>query len=245
MPFFVHSLVTLPRSTVARRGRAGLILGKAGDYFKDPAHKAMIRNLTEAGFELHSTCQSNCNFPVGVNIVHVGGLSPSGFATYLRKMAFLLGFGDPHASPSPLEALAAGVAFLQPASLSKSGVWTECKARPGVENVVSQHSALAALGQPYVYNYDPDDVSTLVAAAESAYRHRFASFVPIAHRIESAAAHVCSALVENDALCTCAQARLDGHALDCRGSHYTTVNGDEQHMAWQRTDVPPIFTSVL
>ena len=218
-------------------------MGKVGDYFKDPVHKAMILTLSEAGFELHSTCHSNCNFPAGVNIVQVGSLSPREFATYLRKMSFMLGFGGPGASPSPLEALAAGAAFLQPATLHKSEGWKNCKSRPGVVELDSQHPALATLGQPYVYNYDPGNVSTLVAAAESAYRHRFGSFVPFAHRIEGAAAHVCSALIESESLCTCAQAHLDGHALDCRGSHYTMVN--DSPAAWQRIDVPPVFTSVL
>ena len=241
MPFFVHSLVTLPRNVEAKRGRSGLLLGKMGDYFKSPVHRANILALSEAGFELHSTCNSDCNFPAGANVVRAGRLSPSEFATYLRKMSFLLGFGDPIVSPSPLEALAAGAAFVQPATLHKSENWKNCQSRPGVVDLSSQHSALATLGQPYVYNYDPGNASTLVAAAESAYRHRFASFVPFAHRLEAAAAYVCSALIESESLCTCAHAHLDGHALDCRGSHYTMVNGG----AWQQIDVPPVFTSVL
>ena len=83
-----------------------------------------------------------------------------------------------------------------------------------------QHRPLASLGPPYVYNFDIRNESSLVAAAEQAVRLRFASFVPWAHRLETAVAAVCANLMQHDALCVCA-AQPRNPAFPCTGTMQT------------------------
>ena len=136
-------------------------------------------------------------------------LSPSAFALELRAVAFVLGLERPFDSPTPIEALANGAAFLNPflmhAPISGDKGWARTLSPDSWTGRYLQHRPLASLGPPYVYNFDPENATSLIAVAESACRLRFASYVPFAHRLETAAAAACS-MMQHDALCACAMA---------------------------------------
>ena len=214
LPFFVHSLVTLPPSTQAARPRAGFILGKACSLFKaDQRASQLVAALHSRGFKLHAT--ADC--AIGVPLVVHGLLAPTAFAAALRGVAFVLGLGAPCDSPTPLEGLANGAAFLNP--------WLEKHECPGSGppprgvSRRAQHRPLSSLGAPYVYSYDRNVPNSLVAAAESAIARRFASFVPAAHRLEGAVAAVCANLLQHDSLCVSAAAAEANETLvDAGGS---------------------------
>ena len=218
VPYFPHSRVTLPPSTNAARPRAGFILGKS--CFVVNRHPHIIRALLEHGFELHSvarcphlgghwntsTLSSSTDSPSSPHlnsssasggrngsIITHGLMSPTGFAKALRGMSFLLGVGSISVSPSPLEALANGAAFLNPRNGSHS-----------------QHPPLAAVGAPYVYNYELGVPASVVDAAECAVRARFASYTPLAHMLETTLAAVCANLIDQDAPCACVEAKEAG-----------------------------------
>lgn len=200
VPYFPHSLVTSEPSTNASRPRRGFLLAKSctsqSGLLADPHIRSLVDALLSAGFELHMTARCPPQMGLPKELVSRGMRPPAEFALLLRSMAFLVGIGSIDATPSPLEAIANGAAFLNPRNRSASG---------GPYHY--QHPFIADLGAPYVYNYDIDDASSLVAAAESAWRRRFASYVPPQHRIEAVASSACALLLQDDAPCHCAAAR--------------------------------------
>ena len=161
------------------------------------------------------------------NVVKHNKMLPPEFSQFLRKMAFVVGFGDPKVSPTPLEGLAAGAAFLNPIlNRTDAAHYGYVGGRTGVHAVSSQHAAISMLGAPYVYNYDITDATALITAAERAVKYRFSSYVPSDFRIEGVASFVCAGLLESDAPCSCPIEQRKGDTfLDCRGSMYSTVNG--------------------
>lgn len=178
VPILVHAQV-LYSSTGASRGRKLFIFGKSCDYFL--SSQALIRALANADFELHSSV-AKC-FPQSLPVKIHGVLHPPAFRKLLATMSAVVGFGDPKDSPTPLEGLAVGAAFLN--------AYTDA----GNKAATSQHRPLTEVGEPYVYMYDIHDIPSLVAAAEKAVTNRFASFVPAAHQGDSVAAAVCNHVI--------------------------------------------------
>ena len=160
---------------------------------------------------LHSTASCTHLWPT---VRHHGMMAPREFALLLRRMAFLVGVGAVAVSPSPLEALANGAAYLNPRNQSSSGRGGTSASSGGASAKAYryQHPILAGVGAPYVYNYDVDQPESLVAAAERATRVRFASFVPQQHRLETAIASACANFIDHDAPCACMAARAVGDA---------------------------------
>jgi len=173
---------------------AGLLLGKACEYFQGGGLQ-LISALLNRSFVLHATTKCAA-FPAEI-ITHTG-LTPMPFAKLLGKMAFLVGFADPRVSPTPLEALAQGAAYLHPSD-------------------TNQHPVLRSVGAPYVYNYRTDDPASLVRAALLAVRYPFDSFVPFSNRLETTIAAVATNLVAHDGVCVCLM-KGPGHATACEGS---------------------------
>jgi len=203
--FFIHSQVLLPAMTqitpplIDNSLPAALLLGK-----KCRFPPTIIGRLIDEGFQLHVTCLSKRsrrflveNFPSEyVNrIVNHGRMTPLRFAKLLRyNVTMVIGFGQPYESPTPLEALANGAAFIHP-------IYNNTHDRP-------QHRQLMNLGIPYVYNYELHNdsnqtVEGILRAARLASLpdNRFVSFIPYAHRLESVKAQVCANLIESDAPC--------------------------------------------
>ena len=128
--------------------------------------------------------------------------------TILQKVAMVLGTGIPTDSPTALEALYNGAAFLNPeyAPLHFEDV--------DVFPRTHMHKALKNLGPPYVYNYihsknniradnsKGDDFSTkedmetkissILEVAEQAAAQPFVSYTPADYSYESVKAHVCA-----------------------------------------------------
>ena len=115
-------------------------------------------------------------------------------------MSFALGVGFPLGSPSPLDALASGAAFLNPKF--PAALPGDMTGRGVLHGPVTQNDGLAELSNaPHVVNVDFTTPSTVVDAAEASTRpeNRFASYVPDA--LEEANVHlrVCKALTSTGA----------------------------------------------
>ena len=214
VPFFVHQYVTDPPITeiIPRSRRAVFIFTKlCGELVPD-----VLVALYEAGFELHLQCQRKVAFDLvrwrnptlnevyGNFTFHPFYETPKEFAdNILKKVAMVIGVGDPVDSPTPIEALYNGAAFLNPyyGSWDKNDIIRD-----------SQHQALRNLGPPYVYNYNATFYETLdydhdvdplvrsivenaelVAAAEP-----FITYTPADYSLDAVRSYVCHNIVEYD-----------------------------------------------
>ena len=141
--------------------------------------------------------------PTRKEVQLLGIVPPHEFAATLRRFTFMLGLGDPLASPSPLEALANGVSFLNPRSLADD---------PRAARHPTQHPPLASLGAPYTYSYHIDEPATAVAAARLAARWRFDSFIPYEMTRSATVLRFCTSVIEDVAPCMCASAHASASA---------------------------------
>lgn len=169
----------------AKRGRVGLVLGKRGEFFDDDAIR-VIQALVQKNFTIHTTClHGDCHRVrlIEGTIIH-RKLDPEGYANLMRQASFLLGIGNPIISPSPIIAMANGVAFLNP---RRWGAY--------------QHPLLAKEGEPHVYNIeDFGDIDDIIEKAEASVRdrNRFSSHIPSDYRVENVVDRVCSMMHPND-----------------------------------------------
>ena len=211
VPFFVHQSVTDPVTELIPRSRraAFLFLKRSSDLVPE-----VLVALHDAGFELHLQCITNTSFdPIrqksprldevyGNFTFHPFYKTPQEFAdNILKKVAMVIGFVDPVDSPTPLEALYHGAAFLNPSS----DPWD--MHRDGLILRTTQHKALRNLGPPYVYNYNATynhhDVepmvrsivenAELVAAAEP-----FITYTPADYSLDAVRSFVCHNIIEYD-----------------------------------------------
>lgn len=117
------------------------MLGKLCKYFDGSGHK-IVKGLVDAGFELH-TVSVGCPTLENISLTVHGPMPPKDFSDFLQQFVFVVGLGDPILSPTPIEGLYAGVAFLNPVGSDGYPLHYES----------SQHVAIADLGAPYVFNY--------------------------------------------------------------------------------------------
>jgi len=171
-----------------------------------PRVRALLQALLDAGFELTTSCVPlhACNMPKGVR--SMPKLPPEEYAQVLGRFAFMLGTGDPTESPSPLEGMAMGVAFINPTDGNAS-----LQLGTGY-----QHNTIARLGPPFVYNVNFLDTPAVLQAAELTAKHRFPHHLVAEFTPEAAIARAC-AWFSSDQECICARARREG---DDAGMHH-------------------------
>lgn len=236
--FFVHSLLWESKPQHTKQSNHGLIIGRSSSAITAGKHDKIVKALVDKGFILHSICRSsildstpNCGLPAGV-VIHAS-LGPKEYSELMGEMAFLIGFGDPVVSPSPLEGLAHGAAWLNP--IKSEDTKTALQQYPlswkTSSSINTQHRPLTLLGSPYVYNIDLNNVSSVVEAAGWAVKYRFPSYTPWEFRPSAMIDRVC-ALMEDNSLCDCPNPTFggfDGNSrsnstgdsnLDCHASTY-------------------------
>jgi Glycosyltransferase family 18 len=193
---------TWVQSSVSNDTKVGLLFGKVAKSFRHA--RPIIDALLDDGFELHTTCQDCTTSTLPVQVIRHDHVGPFDFIRILRQCTFLIGFGHPYDSPSPLEALANGVAFINPIAVGALPLnETTFPYRTGpVQLRSTQHVPLSMLGAPYVYNVHLSNVTQVLAAANHAVRYRFASHVPPEYHPIAHIARVC-AILEDDSLCQC------------------------------------------
>jgi len=133
MPMWPHAqayenLQRAPQQEPTKR-RRGLILGKSCEKlgrsaeFGGDSTVKIIRALVKEGYELHSSADlTSCGAvtaglsarEVANNLKAHGRLPVREYRKMLSTMDFVLGFGRPARSPTPLEAMAAGAAWITP-----------------------------------------------------------------------------------------------------------------------------------
>jgi len=172
-----------PPKDAHARGKMGLLLLAKRPYYRHI--KQVISLLLDLNFSLYGTWEVKLD----TRVQEMGRLSLDELAQKMQELAFVLGAGNLN-SPSPLEALANGVAFLN----GNSGHM--------------QHDFLDTLGPPYVYRVDLGRPHDVVDAARSAVEHRFASYVPWQMTREATVARVCRKVLNDVQPCLCAGAAL-------------------------------------
>ena len=216
VPFFVHQSVTDPVTELIPRSRKAvfLFIKRCQELVPEVLH-----GLHDAGFELHLQCKTNTTFDgfrqrfpslddvYGNFTFHPWYKTPQEYAdNILKKVAMVIGFSHPTDSPTPLEALYNGAAFLNP----YLGVWDLFG--NGMNIRTTQNKALRNLGPPYVYNYNATYYRThdwdhdvepmvrsivenaeLVSAAEP-----FVSYTPADYSLDAVRSYVCHNIVEYD-----------------------------------------------
>jgi len=155
-----------------------------------------IEALLAANFTLYSTSSSpeELGLPKGVRAL---GIMPQAqFLDVLGNVSFALGVGYPLLSPSPLDALANGAAFLNPIFpdlLEAAAVQGDLSTN---HTAFTQHDALANLNisEPYVHTVDFLRPETVVRAARRTLEERFSSFMVEELHPDRIAERVCGAL---------------------------------------------------
>ena len=198
-----------PSLSITKR-RAGLLLGKEPGQFEGENTTLIIQTLLKRGFTLHSTC-NKCNtttLPRGV--MNHKLLTPSEFDVLLQNCSFVIGFGQPKWSPTPLVAIGKGTAFLNPlekvSRRQRRGRKNDSNQQIGViskhpqDSFLTQNNAVSLMGKPYVYNYRIGNVRDALEAAEEAYQTPFQPYTPYEFRPEAMIARMCS-ILEDDSIC--------------------------------------------
>jgi hypothetical protein len=208
VPFFVHGVVTDPPITkmISRSRRAIFFFTRVTAQIVPE----VLIALHNEGFELHFQCSIQVLSPqrhpdlnniFGNFTFHGKYQTPSEFTkNILQRVAIVVGVGDPIDSPTPLEALYNGAAFLNPLYERNFDGFTRS----------AMHRPLANLGPPYVYNYNGtyfssyqkehvrELVVSILEAAKIASSKPFVSFTPADYRIDAVRAYVCSNIIEYD-----------------------------------------------
>jgi len=203
-----HHLEEQPPSPSITKQREGLLLGKEPGQFEGENTTSIIQSLLERGFSLHSTC-NDCNTTLPPGVINHKLLTPSEFDILLQNCSFVIGFGQPKWSPTPLLAIGKGTAFLNP--LEKVGRRQRRGRKDANQQIgviskypqdifMTQNNAVSLMGKPYVYNYRIGNVRDVIIAAEEAYQTPFRPYTPYEFRPEAMIARMCS-IVEDDSIC--------------------------------------------
>ena len=146
---------------------AGLIWGKEPRYFDAPHVREALSALADLNVTLYVSINPNSLQSSGIklpsNVVNQGVTTRSKFLQLLRRLKFVLGLGDPILGPTALEAIANGLAFINPLREPFFvGSNTD-------DLITSQHPYVAqTIGEPYVYTIqlrEPAEVRKAVLKA--------------------------------------------------------------------------------
>lgn len=197
VPHFVHSEKTSQEWTTRKRksgGRSIFIFVKHCDRLP----QEILFALQSANFTLHMQCHSQSEKAISQGMrekitFHGRYNKPIDYVSkILQKVDMVIAFGEPTDSPTPLEALANGAAFIQPIFIKKG-------------KITPMHKGLKRLGPPYVYNYDlthsnmTQITEEIIKNAELASANPFVPFIPADYRYDAVRSYVCSNIIEYDA----------------------------------------------
>jgi hypothetical protein len=156
------------RPPLPPRRRQGVVWGKKADYFV--GREAWIGAAGALAPLLSTAPPGAPALPASVTVL--GTLAPPAWGALLAESSFFMGLGDPLLGPSPLDALAAGVVYID-ATFGGSGVRAELAAWG------SQHPYLAAaVGEPYVCSAQLGNETALQACVARALRLDLPPLVP-------------------------------------------------------------------
>ncbi|CAK9785868.1 unnamed protein product [Cutaneotrichosporon oleaginosum] len=157
-----------------------LILGKHAPYLRGgiikgihPAWDDIVRAMKREGVDFWLTAKPDPKMPFPEGMVSLGWQAPAEYRRKAGSAKAMLGIGMPSISPSPYEALCAGVPVVLPKNGNHSASGWEM-----FEPTWFQHGPLQALGTPYVYSYDGSDPQDLVEQLTKAVNTPIEPFIP-------------------------------------------------------------------
>ena len=152
--------------TLAGRPKRGLLYGKLRRYLVGtPPQKvfvdALLRRCRDVEFVTIADAGEACR--THANLACIGPQRRSRWLQLLGSVDVLVGLGDPILGPSVIEAMSRGVAFVNPRPPNRV-------VNTGADDIRcrTQHDAAAAVGAPYVCEYDLGDVDGALACIRAA-----------------------------------------------------------------------------
>ncbi|KZP31529.1 hypothetical protein FIBSPDRAFT_724484 [Athelia psychrophila] len=188
--YSVEKLCRLRRFTPAvERNKQAFIMAKwIGDFAPGPDTAWSVDYYETASSELGIQFVAGANHrnedaavELPASIVNLGQMAQIDFQHHIGFSQVLIGAGRPPGSPTPYEALCLGVPFINPIlewdheNPSDKSKWK------------TQHSSLALLAPPYVYNVRRDDRDGFVKAIKDAVENPIPSYILPRMRIYSVA----------------------------------------------------------
>jgi len=158
-----EALLARVRAAAPVKERFGVLWTKEAAKIDDSV-RALLAPLARI-CPIYATISPECGFRPGLlppGVENLGHLPPAAWQALLNRASFLLGIGDPLLGIAPLEALAAGCAYINPRFVPPRLINRE----PALE-VRSQHPYLEGILPPFVYTVDSSDVAVVKAAVEA------------------------------------------------------------------------------
>ena len=142
----------------SRRPNTILIYGKLAKFWKNS--EKLLESLHSSNFEIHATIDESIDD--GKDLKHIpdfvinhGILDSVAYAELLSEMRFFLGLGFPYDGPAAMEAISAGLVFIQPKIHVTREISDFFKDKPNDRELTSQHSYLEKfVGEPRVWTID-------------------------------------------------------------------------------------------
>ena len=134
-----------------------LVYGKLSKFWKNS--KNLIQSLHDAKFKIHATLDETIDTAdfsdIPDCVINHGILDTDVYSRLLSEMGFFLGLGFPYDGPAAMEAVAAGVVFIQPILDVTRENSDFLKNKPNDRKLTSQHGYLERfVGEPWVYTLD-------------------------------------------------------------------------------------------
>ena len=158
-----EALLARVREAAPAKERFGVLWTKDAAKIDDSV-RALLASLARI-CPIHATISKERGFRPGLlppSVENQGHLRPAEWQALLSRASFLIGVGDPLLGIAPLDALAAGCAYINPRFVPPRRINGE----PALE-VRSQHPYLEGIPPPFVYTVDPTDVSAVQAAVDA------------------------------------------------------------------------------
>jgi len=143
--------------------RFGVLYTKQAKHIDDTV-RALLARLARI-CPIYTTISKECGYHPGIlppGVENLGYLPPQQWQALLGRASFLIGIGHPLLGPAPLDALAAGCAYVNPRFVKPWFINDE----PALE-ISSQNPYVESIPPPFVYTVDPSNVSAVEAAVEA------------------------------------------------------------------------------
>jgi len=158
-----EALLARVRAAAAAKERFGILWTKDAARIDDAA-RALLAPLARI-CPIYATISKERGFRPGLlppGVENRGHLGQAEWQALLGRASFLVGVGDPLLGIAPLEALAAGCAYLNPRFAPPRLINGE-----SALEVRSQHPYLEGIPPPFVHTFDPLDAPAAQAAVEA------------------------------------------------------------------------------
>uniref|UniRef100_H3CEA1 alpha-1,6-mannosyl-glycoprotein 6-beta-N-acetylglucosaminyltransferase n=2 Tax=Tetraodon nigroviridis TaxID=99883 RepID=H3CEA1_TETNG len=180
-----------------KRKKQALVYGKRASFWEG---KTAYLDTIHKYLDLHGTVDKSASIPAYVT--NHGIVKGAEVHALLRESKVFVGLSFPYEGPAPLEALANGCIFLNPRlKPPQSSLNSEFfKEKPNIREVTSQHPYAEAIGEPYVWMVDMDNLTDVERAVRGIINQTIEPYVPYEFTCEGMLQRV-NILIEKQDFC--------------------------------------------